>query len=205
MKEISHEKSAWPGGLGKASGNSELLLKEIMKNVPEPCQRELIRLTELRIRPCRACYSCIKPGASFRIDDDFNFVINKIKESDAIVIGLPVYFFGTHAGFKIFSDRMLGNRNYVEHNREKPCAIVLSFGIQGMEGYAETAVLTLPRVPEMKVVELWQINAALPGESICDLENLKHAREIGLKLFAGQEFSKGLRESYVEMNWWVKP
>ena len=53
----------------------------------------------------------------------------------------------------------------------------------------------------MKVVELWQINAALPGENICDLENLKHAREIGLKLFAGQEFSKGLRGSYVGMNW----
>jgi uncharacterized Zn finger protein (UPF0148 family) len=120
--------------------------------------------------------------------------MNEIKKADALVIGVPVYFWGPHASFKMLTDRLLGSRNYVEHTRGKPCAIVMPFGIIGMEGYTRTAVLALPRVLEMKVVELWQVHAALPGESICNSKNLEHAREIGLKLFAGQEFTRGSRE-----------
>ncbi len=56
-------------------GNSELILKEIMAGVPDPCVRELIRLTELEIKPCRGCYRCLGNEAGCNIKDDFDFVI----------------------------------------------------------------------------------------------------------------------------------
>lgn len=59
-------------------GNSEILVKEIMGNIPEECNRELIRLTDLEIKPCKACYRCLQPDNACPVRDDFNFVIGKI-------------------------------------------------------------------------------------------------------------------------------
>ncbi|MFZ5631473.1 MAG: flavodoxin family protein [Bacillota bacterium] len=172
-------------------GNSELILKEIMAGVPDPCVRELIRLTELEIKPCRGCYRCLRNEAGCNIKDDFDFVINKIKEADALIIGLPVYFLGPHASFKILIDRVMGLGHYAEKTRGKPCVVVMSFGIPGWEGYTRTAALSLPRFLQMKVVDCWQVNAALPGESMLTSSNKEYARKIGLNLFTQQEYEKG--------------
>lgn len=60
-------------------GNSEILVKEIMNNIPEECSRELIRLTDLEIKPCQACYRCLQPEKACLVQDDFNFVIKKLE------------------------------------------------------------------------------------------------------------------------------
>lgn len=172
------------------AGNTELLIKEIMSNIDEPCIKELIRLTDLSINPCKACYRCLQPGQSCVLNDDFNFVMEKIKESDALIIGFPVYLLGPHAYFKLLLDRMLGVRNFIEHTRNKPCVMVMPFGIDGWEGYAKSAALVMPRMMEMKVVEYWPVQAALPGESLLTEENRLKAREIGLKLFEQEDITK---------------
>lgn len=170
-------------------GNSELLVKEIMDSVPEPCSRQLIRLTELRIEPCQACYRCLQPGSSCKINDDFNFLISKIMECDALVIGLPVYFLGPHASYKMLADRLLGAGHYAEHTRGKPCVLVIPYGIPGWEGYARVAAVTLPGLLQMRVVDIWQVHAALPGEALLMPENQARARSLGSKLFSGQLYS----------------
>ncbi len=172
-------------------GNSELLVKEIMAGVPEPCDRELIRLTELEIKPCRGCYRCLRSEEGCNIKDDFNFVMNKIREADALVIGMPVYFLGPHASFKLLTDRIMGLGRYAEKTRGKPCVVVMSYGIPGWDGYTRTAALSLPRFLQMKVVECWLVKAALPGESLLNSHNMEYARKIGLSLFTRQEFDKG--------------
>lgn len=58
-------------------GNSELMVKEIMVNVPEPRALEIIRLTELNISACKGCYRCLQADLECRLNDDFNFVIKK--------------------------------------------------------------------------------------------------------------------------------
>lgn len=175
-------------------GNSELMVKEIMKNVPGPCVHEMLRLTDMKIEPCKACYNCLKPATQCRLDDDFNFVINKIKEADALVIGLPVYVLGPHGYLKMLNDRLLGAGHYVEHTAGKPCAVVVSYGVGGWEGYARTAALVFPRFLRMKVVDLWLLHAALPAEGLLDPKNLERAGNTGQTLFSGQEFAKGSRE-----------
>lgn len=175
-------------------GNSEIMVKEIMKNVPDPCDREMIRLTDMKIEPCKACYNCLKPATPCRLDDDFNFVINKIKEADALVIGLPVYVLGPHGYLKMLNDRLLGAGHYVQNTGGKPCAVVVSYGVPGWEGYTKTAALALPRFLQMKVVDFWQVHAALPAEGLLDITNLDRAKNIGLNLFSGQEYKKGSRE-----------
>ncbi len=53
-------------------GNSEILVKEILSNIPEECNRELIRLTDLEIKPCKACYRCLQPDSDCAVGDNFN-------------------------------------------------------------------------------------------------------------------------------------
>jgi len=78
-------------------GNSEILVKEIMSSIPEKCELQLIRLTDMKIDYCRACYHCLQPDVECPIDDDFNFVMKKIMEASALVIGVPVYLLGLHS------------------------------------------------------------------------------------------------------------
>ena len=172
-------------------GNSELLVKEIMAGIPEPCEREMIRLTELEIKPCKGCYRCIKSEEGCGIKDDFKFVMNRIIEADALIISVPVYFLGPHAFLKLLTDRMIGLDRYADKIRSKPCVVVMSYGIPGWEGYARTAALALPRFMQMKVLECWMVNATFPGESLSNSSNMENARKIGQSMFTRQEFEKG--------------
>ncbi|MTV50760.1 flavodoxin family protein [Heliobacillus mobilis] len=171
-------------------GNSELLLKEIMDNVPEPCCKELIRLPDCRIEPCSGCYRCLKRGKECPIKDDFSFVLDKLTEADAVLFGVPVYFFGPHGSLKLLTDRMLGVQNIIEKTRQKPCIVVIPYGVNHWEGYAKTAALVLPRVLEMKLIDCWTVRAALPGECFDEAGHLRYARDLGKKLFVADEYEK---------------
>jgi multimeric flavodoxin WrbA len=175
-------------------GNTELLTKEIMANVPEPCEKELIRLTEFDIKPCRACYRCLQPDQRCAVKDDFNLVLDKIFKADAIILGVPIYFLGPHAYYKLFTDRLLGSGNYIKHTKNKPCVLVVPYGLHGWEGYARSALLVVPRLLSMKIVDYWQVKATLPAESLFSPQNMEYARNLGNNLFTLSEYSKGPRE-----------
>lgn len=175
-------------------GNSELLVKEIMGNIPETCSRELIRLTDLKIEPCKACYGCLQPDNDCPIKDDFNFVIRKIREADALVIGVPVYLLGPHGYYKMLTDRLVGAQNHAEDTKGKPCVIVIPYGAKGWEGYSKTATLVLPKLLRMKLVDCWQVYATLPGESLLNVDNIKHAQSLGKGIFNNCEYHTGRRE-----------
>ncbi|MDH7479172.1 MAG: flavodoxin family protein [Syntrophomonadaceae bacterium] len=175
-------------------GNSEILVKEIMSSIPEDCSRELIRLTDLKLEPCKACYRCLQPSTPCPVKDDFNFVMGKIKDADAVVIGVPVYILGPHGYFKMLTDRLVGAENYSHHTRGKPCAIVIPYGTKRWEGYSKAAALTLPRFLKMNIVDCWQVHATLPGESLLSQENLEYARALGRDLFGGRKHQIGARE-----------
>ena len=177
-------------------GNSELLVKEIMSSISEKCGRELIRLTDLKIEPCKACYQCLQPNNDCPIKDNFNFVIRKIKEADALVIGVPVYILGPHGYYKMLTDRLVGAENYAEYTEGKPCIIVMPYGTKGWEGYSKAAALVLPRLLKMKIVDCWQVHSTLPGESLLNPDNLKYARTLGIDLFNGREYNSGIRECF---------
>jgi len=175
-------------------GNSELLVKEIMSSVPEPCSRELIRLTDLKIEPCKACYRCLQGESDCPIKDDFNFIIRKFKEADALIVGVPVYILGPHGYYKMLTDRLVGSQNFSAYTEGKPCVITIPYGTKGWEGYSKAAALVMPRLLRMKIVDCWQVHATLPGESLLNPENVDYAQTIGRGLFNGREYSPGNRE-----------
>ena len=48
----------------RRGGNSELAVKEILSRLPEDWEKNMIRLNELDIKYCRACYACLRRGKS---------------------------------------------------------------------------------------------------------------------------------------------
>ncbi|NPV92858.1 MAG: flavodoxin family protein [Firmicutes bacterium] len=175
-------------------GNSEILVKEIMGSVPGECTRELIRLTDLKIEPCRACYRCLQPDTECQIKDDFNYILGKIKEADAVIFGVPVYLLGPHGYYKMLIDRMVGNENHSRFTEGKPFVTVIPFGQKRWEGYARAATLVLPRLLKMKLVDTWLVHATLPGEAFIDPDNLEHARKLGRELFTREAKAPAARE-----------
>ncbi len=52
---------------------------------------ELISLRDKEIKPCTGCYDCVKKGCCTIEDDDFDRILDKMREAEGLVLGSPVY------------------------------------------------------------------------------------------------------------------
>ena len=69
-----------------------------------PTGREFIRLNELKFIPCQACGKSPEPAWCF-FEDDLTPLYEKLVQSDAILLGTPVYFDSVSGQMKMFIDR----------------------------------------------------------------------------------------------------
>ncbi len=114
-------------GSPRKEGNTSILVARILAGAEEAgAETETLFLGPLTIRECDGCHACWKgKGCSKR--DDMNAIYPKIIESDAIVFGTPVYWYGPTALMKAFIDRFVyfncpENRAKI---RGKPAAIAV--------------------------------------------------------------------------------
>ncbi len=79
-------------GTPRLGGNSEILLRYALKPFEDKeWNIKIFLLSELTIKPCRACDNCRK-NAICVIDDDMNSIYNAFKWCDAIIVSSPVYY-----------------------------------------------------------------------------------------------------------------
>ena len=92
-------------GSPRADGNTELLLKELLKGAKEAgAQTELVQVRKVRFDPCISCNRCFKTGRC-EVKDAFQPIYDKIMEADHIVLASPIYFMGLSAWAKTLVDR----------------------------------------------------------------------------------------------------
>ena len=92
-------------GSPRKKGNTEIIVTHTLKAIAEEgLDTELIRLAGLDIRPCNACMLCQKQELC-SIEDDMFPVYLKMKESDGIILGSPVYFHSATALMKALIER----------------------------------------------------------------------------------------------------
>ena len=95
-------------GSPRAGGNTEVLLKAVLKPVEEAgIETELVQIGHEVIRGCAACGQCgKKKDRRCVFDDDIvNECIGKMVEADGIVLGSPTYFADVSAQMKALIDR----------------------------------------------------------------------------------------------------
>ena len=107
-------------GSPRARGNSDILCDEFLRGAKDAGhQTEKISIREKRISPCRACYACFKTGFCVQ-KDDMSEILDKIQNTDVLLLASPTYFLTMSGQMKIMIDRFLpkwqelgGKQSYV--------------------------------------------------------------------------------------------
>ena len=93
-------------GSPRKGGNSDLLCDEFMRGAVEAGnQVEKVRVTEKKIGYCSACYYCVQSGGICAKKDDMAELLQKMIDTDVIVLASPVYFYSIDAQLKTVIDR----------------------------------------------------------------------------------------------------
>ncbi|MDR3236936.1 MAG: flavodoxin family protein [Spirochaetia bacterium] len=150
----------------RKAGNSELAVKEILMRLPESWEREMIRLNELDLEYCTACYSCIPADKKCRLNDDLEFFLEHVRRSDKIVIGAPAYYLGGHTAMKVTLDRFLSIVNNYDDFKGKDCVFIGSYGRPGSDGLLKENMVIFARKLHLDIVDSQIILTANPGDSV---------------------------------------
>ena len=95
-------------GSPRPNGNTGILLRQVLEPIAQAgIQTELVQVGGTNIHGCRACGACAKlKNRRCGCDDDaLNGFLEKMVESDGIVVGSPSYFCDITAETKALIDR----------------------------------------------------------------------------------------------------
>lgn len=94
-------------GSPRKNGNTHLLVSKILEGAQAGgASTELIFLDDLEIHECDGCHLCWN-GNPCSKNDDLEEVFDRIAESDVLVFGTPVYWYGPTALMKGLVDRFV--------------------------------------------------------------------------------------------------
>ena len=99
-------------GSPRKNRNTATLLKNALEGAEsEGAVTELIHLYDLNYKGCKSCFSCkIRGGKSYgrcAVNDDLTSIFMKVEESDALILGSPIYL-GTVTGeMRSFMERLI--------------------------------------------------------------------------------------------------
>ena len=94
-------------GSPRRNGNSATLAQNVIAGAKSAgATVDSYYLHGMDIKPCDACEACRKNNSGdCVIDDDMQELYLKIRETDALVIASPIYYFNVSAQTKLFIDR----------------------------------------------------------------------------------------------------
>ena len=94
-------------GSPRRNGNTHILVNRILEGAKsQGAETDSIFLNDLTIKECDGCHACWK-GLECPKKDDMNSLYQKIIDSDILVFGTPVYWYGPTAIMKAFIDRFV--------------------------------------------------------------------------------------------------
>jgi multimeric flavodoxin WrbA len=191
-------------------GNTFTALSEIAKQLNnQDIESEIVWIGSKPVRGCTDCCICRKKdlGRCVFDDDMCNIIIDKMSESDAIVLGSPVYY-GQPAGQLLsLQQRMLFSG--VKSFENKPAAVVCVCRRGGSSAAFQT--LQMPfQMCNMPIVtsQYWNILfGCTEGEVALDIEGMQTMRTLAnnmawllKKLHCVQTSTVPEREEWARMN-----
>ncbi|MBS7637233.1 flavodoxin family protein, partial [Candidatus Bathyarchaeota archaeon] len=161
-------------------GNTEVLVKEALMEAQKlGAQVDVLRLTDLKIEPCKGCMACVFKQEECKIQDDWNIFRKKLDESDAVIIGAPTYLLGPAGIVKMIIDRNISLQTRTLHVKSKRGAIIGVAGIKGWEPFTMALLNVFMFTCGIKVVDQAIFYAQGPGEILLDETAMERARKLG--------------------------
>lgn len=92
-------------GSHRDGGDGSAAVQEIVAGLrlQETDQQTLVALNRCRMLPCLACDQCSEEDCV--IKDDFETIMDEVKQADLVIFATPVYFNGVSSIMKTFIDR----------------------------------------------------------------------------------------------------
>lgn len=91
----------------KKNGNISKMVKLFVGNLSEKHKVEEIFTQNFNIKPCISCMACRHLDKCILVEDDAHIVLNKIYNSDLIIIASPTYWGSMPGTLKILFDRIV--------------------------------------------------------------------------------------------------
>ncbi len=166
-------------GSPRPDGNTFCALKEIATQLEKQgVDTEIVQIGRGAVRSCINCGACRQKGKCVFDDDLCNDVARKMTESDALIVGSPVYYGQPNGGVLSLMQRMFYSAGQCVQN--KPAAAVTVC----RRGGATTAFQTLNmmfQMMNMPVVtsQYWNIAyGQAKGEAKLDTEGMQTMRTL---------------------------
>lgn len=165
-------------------GNTEILVKEALIEAQHlGAEVDTLRLTDLKIEPCKGCMACAFKKEECRIPDGWSTFRNKLVESDAVILGAPTYLLGPAGIIKMITDRNIAFQAEALQHAGKPGAIIGVSGVREWEPFALPMLNVFMFTCGLRVVDQVMFYAQGPGEILLDDSAMKRAREVGSNVF----------------------
>lgn len=124
-------------GSPRRNGNTHILVSKIVEGArAKGAAVDELFLGELTISECDGCHACWK-GKECSKDDDMRAVYPSIIQSNVIIFGTPVYWYGPTALMKAFIDRFVYFN--CPENRQKIKGLTAALAVPFEEDDLETA------------------------------------------------------------------
>jgi multimeric flavodoxin WrbA len=172
-------------GSARPWGNSELLVRQVLRGAQaEGAAVEMVRLTALRIEPCTGCMRCVIGGERCPLDDDMDWLIERIQAADGLVLAAPIYWLGPAATIKLVLDRLLMVTGRVDEPfpPQRPAVTIATAGLEGWRGVALPFLNALAAGLGYRPVESLVAIAPGPGEVLLDDRLMTQMLEAGRRL-----------------------
>ena len=165
-------------------GNTEVLVKEaLMEAQHHGAEVDTLRLTDLKIEPCKGCMACAFKQEECRIPDGWSTFRDKLVESNAVIVGAPTYLLGPAGIIKMITDRNIAFQAGALQHAGKPGAIIGISGVREWDPFALPMLNVFMFTCGLRVIDQVMFYAQGPGEILLDDSAMKRARKVGSNVF----------------------
>lgn len=186
-------------GSPRSSGNSSILLKEMIKVFNQyNVETEEIQVGEKDIRGCIGCGYCIENGGCC-FKDLVNETSIKFKEADGLVIATPVYYGSPNGTVISFLDRLFHSSRFSKKMKVGAAFAIARRGGTTASFDALNKYFTISGMP-VASGDYWNNGFGLtPGEINEDKEGLRNARVVAKRMIFLMSAIKDGKEKYPEL------
>jgi multimeric flavodoxin WrbA len=165
-------------------GNTEVLVKEALMEAQHlGAEVDILRLTDLRIKPCKGCMACAFKQEECRISDGWSTFRDKLVESDAVILGAPTYLLGPAGIIKMITDRNIAFQAGALQHVWKLGAIIGVSGVRKWQPFALPMLNVFMFTCSLRVIDQVMFYAQGPGEILLDDSAMKRVRKLGSNIF----------------------
>jgi multimeric flavodoxin WrbA len=99
-------------GSARKQGNTAKMLHQVIEGaISEGAETEFVNLFDLNYNDCISCYACkLKNSKSFghcTVNDGLKTLLERIEQSDVIVLGSPIYYANLSGQMSSFTNRLM--------------------------------------------------------------------------------------------------